>query len=177
MIALPPTKIVQIAFVVANLGEGIQRWVRTTGAGPFFVIERPVMQNPLYLGKPCNSDYAVAAGYLGSMQIELIEVRNDVPSIFSALIAQRGEGYHHFMPVIDDFDATVARYAREGCPVVFSGTAPGIGRIAFADGTAQFGSHIEIVEPSPLIKQMHEVMRNAALDWDGSDPVRAFPLA
>jgi hypothetical protein len=46
---------------------------RTLGAGPWFLRERGVFPNQVYRGEPSTTALAIAIGYAGDMQIEIIQ--------------------------------------------------------------------------------------------------------
>lgn len=173
----PANSVFQIAYVVRDYRAAVERWVRTAGAGPFFLTDHTLLSNPRYRGAPSRAEYAVLMGYNGALQIELVQPLNDAPSIYKETLDRIGEGYHHFMPNVDDFDAAVARYAKEGCEPAFTAGVTGVGRVVYLDGLHSFGGFIEIVEPSPLFHQMNEFMHAASLYWDGRDPIRSLPGA
>jgi 6-phosphogluconolactonase (cycloisomerase 2 family) len=52
--------IMQIAYVVPDLHEAVQTWVRTMSIGPFFVREHVQYVEAEFEGKPCHADLSVA---------------------------------------------------------------------------------------------------------------------
>lgn len=165
----------QFAYVVRNLDEAVARWTRATGAGPFFLTDHRMMQDPIYRGGPSQGEYRSAMGYCGNIQIELVEATSDAPSIYNEVLDTQGEVFHHFMPVIDDFDTALQSYQDLGCEVAFSATVPGVGRVAFLDGRAVLGSFIELLENSETTRMIQGYMHQCAADWDGQDLLRSFP--
>lgn len=166
----------QFAYVVDRLEPAVERWIRTTGAGPFFLTDSAMLRNPMYRGEPSRAEYRIAMGFCGDVQIELIQQTNDAPSIYRELIDRQGEGYHHFMPWITDFEGSIAAYAQEGCSVAMTADIPGIGRLAYVDGVAKFGGFIELVEPSDILPMAIQLQKDAARDWDGSADLRPLPV-
>jgi hypothetical protein len=160
--------IVQMAYVVSSLEDSAHAWNRTVGAGPFFTGDHSVMREGTYRGQKSEAEFRYAVSYSGAIQIELIEQTNDAPSIYREVLASTGPGYHHFMPLVADFDAAVLSYARAGAELAFEGRSARLGRVAFVDGRRQFGGFVEIVEPSPTFLRGQDILKMACADWDGS---------
>jgi hypothetical protein len=47
-------------------------------------------------------------------------------------------------------------------------------RFAFADANADMGHYLELYQDDDGIRRFYEFVRNAALGWDGHDPVRSL---
>src|SRR5882724_11898268 len=82
----PPTKsvnakILQIAYVVDNLDAVMRGWTETVGAGPFFAQKNMHVETE-YRGQPSWIDVSAAFGQGGAVQVELIEVHGDNPSVY-----------------------------------------------------------------------------------------------
>ena len=64
----------QMCWVVPDLDAAIGHWLRTTGAGPFFVFDDLHFDDGVYRGAPSDVQPCRAAiGQHGDMQIELVE--------------------------------------------------------------------------------------------------------
>ena len=73
---------------------------------------------------------------------------------------------------VDDLDTAIADFGAQDMPLaqlseVTSGT-----RYAFVDATVSLGHMLELYEPSEQLTGFYDMVRNAAKDWDGSDPIR-----
>lgn len=167
--------IIQVAYVVPDLHEGIDHWVRRMGAGPFFLMEHMKPENPLYRGQPLCPDYSAALGFSGSLQIELIQQHDDTPSIYKEFVDRGGYGCHHILREVRDVAAAVAEFEKAGCPAVWSGNITGIGPFAYVDAAKQLGGYVELFHMSPLLLQLWAHMADASSNWDGSDPIRQLP--
>ncbi len=62
----------QIAWVVRNLEESVDNWMRVSGLGPWTVFRNVAMAGKLD-GQAAKVRMHVALGYQGDMEIELIE--------------------------------------------------------------------------------------------------------
>jgi len=163
--------IMQLAYVPRDLDAAIAFWTRTMGAGPFFRLAHIAYKAATYRGQPSDVDFSVLIGYWGDMQIELIEQHNDAPSIYSAWTDAGQEGLHHVCLVVDDI-----ANARVVCATAGATVAQEI----FLDGYEAFyvdtgggpGTMVEVLERSEGFAAVCAMMRDAARDWDGKDPVR-----
>jgi hypothetical protein len=69
-------------------------------------------------------------------------------------------------------DQDVERYRNLGIePVQWGSTATGI-RFAYLGTDAHSGAMIELIEHGPAIDGFFALVRDAAVGWDGSNPVR-----
>ena len=85
---------------------------------------------------------------------------------------KRGWGFHHFGISCADFDADVAHYRSLGHEMALYGVA-GVGaRAAYMDTLGVLPGMIELIEMTEKTEAFFAMMKAAAEDWDGSDPVR-----
>ncbi|MBI1392358.1 MAG: ABC transporter permease [Alphaproteobacteria bacterium] len=164
-------KIVQIAYVVNDVHEAAERWVRTFGVGPFFILDRPQVGDPMHRGKPQKVEFSAALAQAGDVHIELIEQHCDSPSCYRDLIPKGQEGFHHVAVIVEDYKSEVARYEGMGFPVAASGM---FGPLSFCyvDASPVMMGMIEILEDLPFIHNYFARVREAAEAWDGSNPIR-----
>jgi hypothetical protein len=73
----------------------------------------------------------------------------------------------------EEFDADYELAIEAGCQVAHRGTLAG-GRFVYFDTRYPFGCAIELSEQSPAKKAVFGAIRDAAVDWDGADPVRPY---
>jgi hypothetical protein len=166
--------IVQICQVTRDRDRSIASWIGLYGAGPFFVADFR-LEGHHYRGRPVTADVRVGLAFCGSLLIELAQPNGVGPSIYHEVLESRGEAVHHFWKPSADLDAEIARYAAKGCPVIAGGPIPGMGRQAFVDTRAETGVFTEILELADWVYGALDLMRQAHLCWDGSDPVRPYP--
>ena len=118
----------QLAFVVPSLEEAIEHWVRTAGAGPFFVFEELHFTESTYRGRPADVQPCRAAiGQHGDMQIELIQPLDDSPGIWNEVVPFGQAGFHHTGLYCTDYEAEKAQYLASGAALAFEGVD---GRVA-----------------------------------------------
>lgn len=162
----------QIGYLVRDIDAAIAWWVRM-GIGPWYVI-REIALKTRYRGQPCEVVQTIALANSGEMQIELIQQHGDTPSVYTEFLTTRGEGFHQFAWWVKDFDAAIAAAEQAGFPVVWSSAEPGGVQFAYVEPPGGPVPIIEIMELNEVTEGMAALVRGAAQDWDGTDPVRSL---
>jgi hypothetical protein len=116
-----------------------------------------------------------ALAQAGSMQIELIQPTGDGPSAYRDTVPMGRPGFHHIALWSNDVDADIALYVEQGFDVAARGRASGIVDFAYIDTSAVLGHMIELVQGSDMIRSVFSGVADAAINWDGTDPVRSYP--
>jgi catechol 2,3-dioxygenase-like lactoylglutathione lyase family enzyme len=168
-----PGPIRQIGYIVDDLDAALAPWV-DLGVGPWFVM-RGIPIRASYRGQPCEVSISMALANSGEMQIELIQQEGDTPSVYTEFLRGDGPGYHQLAYWTEDFDATMASVRDAGWPVVWLGGEDVGTRFAYVEppnGPAYISQVIEIMENNEITAGMGKFVRDAAVDWDGSDPIR-----
>jgi Glyoxalase/Bleomycin resistance protein/Dioxygenase superfamily len=166
-----PGPIRQIGYVVRDLESALADWL-ALGVGPWFVV-REHTQKVVYRGEPCEVTISIAMANSGDLQIELIHQHGNRPSIYTEFLDSGREGFHQFAWWTTDFDAAVASAEAAGWPVVWSGGASATTSFAYVEAPAGGPATVfEIMELTDATSGMGVFMRDAALDWDGGDPIR-----
>lgn len=165
--------VMQNGFVVDDLEAAIDHWTRVMHVGPFFLFERIAFAECWYRDRPATDiDLTVAIAYWGDVQIELIQQRNDVASIYTDFRARQGSGLQHMGVITESVGRDLELLARQGVqPVQHGRTVAGM-RFAYVNTDFHPGGMIELIEAGPQGLSFFEKMRIAALGWDGSKPVR-----
>ncbi|OBG95380.1 glyoxalase [Mycobacterium sp. E136] len=170
-----PGPIRQIGYVVTDIDRAIAGWLEL-GVGPWFVM-RDLTLAARYRGEPCEITQSLALSNSGDMQLELIQQQSEAPSVFTEFLDAHGEGFHQFAYWATDFDATMRAIAEAGWPVVWSGGEDVGTRFAYVEppaGRAQVAQIIEIMELTDITSGMASFVRDAAANWNGSDPIRVL---
>jgi len=172
MNSLRETRFMQMCWVVPNLEQAMAHWTRTAGVGPFFVFDAVPFDNPVYRGRPTTSpDVTAAMAQGGEVQIELVQLNDDAPSLWTDVVPRGKLGIHHTAIVCDDYDAELAAYIASGAEVAFSGLMMG-SPVCWVDTTATLGVMVELITANPVAEAVFGQIRAAAENWDGKDPVR-----
>lgn len=168
----PDDGIIQMAFTVASLEDAMRDFTANLRAGPWFVFRRLAGAAPRYRGEPARAANDIALGFAGNMQIELIQPLDDQPSVYRETILARGHGFHHFGVAARDFEKACAAEAAKGFELAFTDAVEGVGRVAYYDTRGALPGMLELIEASPRLEELFSLMREAARNWDGTNPVR-----
>lgn len=161
----------QIGFVVRDIDAAMQSFVGM-GIGPWYVL-RDLPLKTIYRGQPCQVTQSIALANSGALQLELIQQHGDDPSIFTEFLDSRGEGFHQLAWWVQDFNATVAAAVAAGYPVVWQGAEGGT-PFAYLEVPSGPVTIIEIMELNEITEGMATLVRSAAENWDGTDPIRSL---
>lgn len=165
----------QAGYVVPDLDAALDHWTRRMKVGPFFLYPQPVpIARVVYRGQVLDRTdiiRRVAVGYAGDMMIELIEP-GPAPSAYREFIAAGLQGLHHIGAVAEDFEGVRAQMIADGATVVMEGSLPGATFCYLEFGNDPPGTLYEIMDGSEARRRKFGAFREAARDWDGSDPVR-----
>lgn len=165
----------QLGYVVDDIEAGMKHWSEVMGVGPWFYNPRVPIEDFMFEGKRYEPDNSVALANSGPMQVELIQVRNDVPSMYRDFMARGLRGLQHVAFWTTRFDEDLAMMEGRGFTVKMSGTVGRNGRFVYFAQQHHPGSCIELSEVVGPKGRMFDMIREAAADWDGKDPVRPFP--
>lgn len=167
-------QIVQMAYVVEDVRQAIDWWVSDAGVGPWFLLDSFMGPDHVYRGEPSRADVAIAMGFSGDMNIELIQPKDDRPSVYRELIDRRGFGFHHIGIASEDVDRDIAAYEAKGYQLAFRAGVPTGGAVAYMDGGVRLPHFVELIPATAGFDQAMTSWWRQSRDWDGSDPVRPF---
>ena len=167
-------RIIQNAYYVPDIDEGIARFHALWGLGPFFVRRHIQLENVTYRGSSSELDISAAYTQSGDLMIELVTQHNDAPSIFRDRFAADESGFHHVALDFGDHDARVAEYNLKGVESVTSfRTNEGRGA-TYLDTFNTLGHATEIYIVNDSLKELYAAVRHASETWDGQELVRAL---
>ena len=162
----------QNGYVVRDIETALAHWTEVLGVGPFFYFERVPIEDFRYRGEPSPLEVSIALANWGELQIELIEQRNDAPSMYRDFLASGQEGLQHVACWYDSLDAPLAEAERRGLRVGQSGCIGEQGRFAYLETEAHGGTVVELSEISGSKGRFFAHVRDSAASWDGEEPVR-----
>ncbi len=169
----------QVAYLVPDIEAAMDYWANVLGVGPWYYNPRVPIQNYTYRGERHEPHNSVALANAGGVQIELLQTRNDVPSMYRDFQRAGHVGGQHVAYWTEDFDADLARAEAAGFKVCMSGEVGENGRFVYFEDGKHPGLHpgalIELSEVAGPKGRLFTLIREAAKDWDGSEPVRPFP--
>jgi hypothetical protein len=73
----------------------MRHWTEVLGVGPFYYIERVKRDWFRYRSEPSDAEVSIALANSGDLQIELIQQRNDAPSMYRDFLNSGREGLQH----------------------------------------------------------------------------------
>ena len=166
----------QAGYVVDDIEAAMDYWSRVLGVGPFFYKEQVPIENYTYRGESYRPHNSVALANSGPLQVELIQTRNDVPSMYRDFTQAGFRGVQHVAYWTESFDQDLARAETAGFVVCMGGEVGENGRFVYFEDTSGLpGTTIELSEVAGPKGKLFKLIRDAAIGWDGKDPVRAFP--
>lgn len=171
-IGQPYGSVIQEAYIVPDIEKAIWDFHKTLNIGPFFIAEHFPLINATYRGAPCDADVTLAIGFSGNMSYELIQQNNQAPSPWLETKEKRGWGFHHKAIACLDFEAELERYNKAGFETVLHSEVSFGTLAAYVDTTAANFGMIELIEMNEAVEDFFHMMKEAAVNWDGKDPIR-----
>ncbi len=164
-------EILQNGYVVDNLDQAMAQWL-ALGVGPFVRLDVDIAGAD-YRGTPQPMRARFGLAQAGGIQIELIEPVGDHPCAYRDTVKPGQSALHHVMMIARDYDAEMAALREAGFAVATEADLGGQ-RFAYVDTSATIGCMLEVIEDSATIRAINAAVTAAAVDWDGSDPIRSY---
>src|ERR1700761_890989 len=170
----------QVAYLVPDIEAAMDYWSRVLGVGPWYYNPKVPIGNYTYRGARYEPHNSVALANAGGLQIELLQIRNDVPSMYRDFLRAGLKGVQHFAYWTESFDTDLARAEAAGFKVCMGGEVGENGRFVYfetpaANNSAWPGTVVELSEVAGPKGRLFKLIHEASVDWDGAVPVRAFP--
>jgi|SRR5690606_18212319 len=165
----------QLGYVVKDIEAAMEYWSNTLGVGPWYYNPKVPIKNYRYRDESHEPHNSVALANSGFVQVELIQCRNDVPSMYRDFLQAGNTGLQHVAYWTESYDDDLARLLAQGFRPVMSGEVGERGRFVYFDTEYHPGTVIELSEVAGPKGKLFDLIRNESREWDGRDPVRAFP--
>lgn len=166
--------ITQLGYVVRDIEASMQGFI-ASGIGPWFYLKNIQPGNFTYRGAPSAMAMDVAVANSGDIQIELITPVNDAPSMYRDFLAAGHEGLQHFAYWSEDYQELYDRARAAGFTVGQEGEIGGpTGRFAYLETETHPGTVIEISDLGGTKKVVFDLIKLAAANWDGSNPIQVI---
>ncbi|MGA7975527.1 MAG: VOC family protein [Pseudolabrys sp.] len=165
----------QLGYVVPDIESAMRYWADTMGVGPWFYNPKVPIEDYQYDGRCYDVHNSVALANSGFAQVELIQTRNDAPSMYRDFLQAGHVGLQHIAYWTEQFDRDLAAMEARGFRVKMGGTVGANGRFVYFDKEMHPGTVIELSEVVGPKGAMFRAIHEASVGWDGSDPVRPFP--
>lgn len=161
----------QVGYVVKDIEKSMLQWAEL-GIGPWFYAQEVPVDNFLYKNTPSDLQMSVALANSGFVQIELIQQRNDAPSLYRDFLETVGEGMHHIAYWTEKFDEQSKLFLDNSYTIGHSGSIGVNGRFTYFIKEALPETIIELSEMSGFKGEYFKAIAEAATNWDGSEPIR-----
>lgn len=165
----------QLGYVVDDIEAAMAYWSDTLGVGPWYYNPKVPIRNYLYDGQIYEPHNSVALANSGFVQVELIQTRNDVPSMYRDFRQAGRTGLQHVAYWTERYDADLERLLRQGFKPRMSGEVGEQGRFVYFDTEYHPGTVIELSEVAGPKGRLFDLIRNTSENWDGEQAIRPFP--
>lgn len=169
----------QAGYVVRDIDSRMGFLSEKAGIGPWFVARNVRLPVCIYRGQRIELEMHAALANSGSHQIELIQQISPAPSIYTEWLDRYPDGspLQHVSSWEEDFDGAVERARFAGWIMIQEGRSA-TGPFAYLEHPDDPQLVFEITRKGPERRSIFEQVARAAVDWDGSSPIReGWPLA
>ncbi len=157
----------QLGHVVKDLDAAVAAWQNKLGVGPWTIM-RGITLHCAFDGQASEPQIDIALAYRGDMQIELIQQHNAAPSPYLSHQQSGQFGLHHMAFLTETIHRDVERLQAAGLNLACDIRMPMGGRyVYFRSPIADEHSYIELLEATPLMKQMFASGIHGATQWQG----------
>src|SRR5690625_4006022 len=111
----------QLGYVVDDIEVAMAYWAGTMGVGPWFYNPRVPIEDYRYDGEAHEVHNSVALANAGFIQVELIQTRNDAPSMYRDFQRAGRSGLQHVAYWTEHFESDLATMEACGFGVKMSG--------------------------------------------------------
>ena len=138
----------QNGYVVRDIEASMREWL-VLGVGPWFYFGDVQMDWFRHRGADSAPEVSIALANSGDLQIELIQQRNDAPSLYRVFLDSGREGLQHLSYWTIDYQALYDEAGRLGFTVGHEGCIGGErGRFAYLEHERAPGHIVEISDVS-----------------------------
>ena len=144
------TGVAQIAFVVKNLHDTVEKYYRYFGIAPWHIYTygKPLVKRMTIRGKETEYKMKVALSYFGDMRVEIIEpLEGD--TLYKEFVEKHGYGVQHLGFLVDDMEEALKIAEEAGFKMIMDGSGFGLagdGHYAYLDTEDEIGITIELIE-------------------------------
>ena len=161
----------QMGLVVRDIDRAMQHWIEVCGVGPWFVAEKLPLDGFWYKEQPYDIHITVALANSGDVQLELIQQRDRTPSMYRDFLTAGHEGLQHWSSWPENYQELLDRALKNGWTIGQRGETAR-GPFVYFLNEGHPGTVIEMAELTPTRRRIFDAVREAAIDWDGRDPIR-----
>jgi|TARA_B100000315_G_C14309260_1_gene465540 hypothetical protein len=161
----------QMGYVVKDIDAAMRHWIDVCQVGPWFYVDKLVVQDFTYKGQPSDPHISIALANSGDMQLELIQQRDTSPTLYQDFLNAGNEGLQHFSTWPENYQEIYDEALAAGYTVGQEADSPR-GPFVYFEQEGHPGTVIEMAEMNEPRRRIFDGVREAAVDWDGSDPIR-----
>ncbi|NYT76039.1 VOC family protein [Alcaligenaceae bacterium] len=164
----------QIGYVVSDIEKAMKHWSDVLGVGPWFYKEDVGTTEFRYYGNNSQPPkLSIALANSGSLQIELIQQRDDAPSLYLDSLKRGGECAQHVAYwTADRFDEYAKVLHERGYVEGHGGRMGTRGRFGYFLHPDLPSGVIELSEMTGGKGEYFEEIRRASVGWDGLEPIQ-----
>lgn len=164
----------QVGYVVRDIEKAMRHWSDVLGVGPWFYKEDVGTTEFRYHGQLSTPPrLSIALANSGSLQLELIQQRDDAPSLYRDSLQRSGECAQHIaFWTLDHFDQYCGQLLARGYVEGHGGRMGLRGRFAYFVHPDLPSGMIEVSEMKGGKGEYFDEIRAAGASWDGTDPIR-----
>lgn len=164
----------QVGYVVRDIEKAMRHWSDVLGVGPWFYKEDVGTTEFRYHGQLSTPPrLSIALANSGSLQLELIQQRDDAPSLYRDSLQRSGECAQHIaFWTLDHFDEYCGQLLARGYVEGHAGRMGLRGRFAYFVHPDLPSGMIEVSEMKGGKGEYFDEIRAAGASWDGTDPIR-----
>ena len=115
----------QNGYVVRDIRAAMDHWIKVMGVGPWFYIDRVKTDYFRHRGRDSAVEMSIALANSGDLQIDLIQQRNDAPSMYKEFLDSGCEGLQHMSYWTRDYQGLYDRALSLGYKVGHEGQIGG----------------------------------------------------
>lgn len=164
----------QIGYVVHDIEKAMDHWSRVLGVGPWFYKEKVNTTEFTYYGQPSAfPDLSIALANSGGIQLELIQQRNDAPSLYLDFLNTGAQGVQHLAYwTFEHFDAYREKLLGQGYQEGHAGRmGEGRGRFSYLLHPEMPGNVVELSEMTGGKGEYFAKVAEASAMWDGKESI------
>ncbi len=147
------------------------------GVGPFLFLDEGTGRPPnpsFYRGREVAVELRIAFGFVGDVQLEIIQQVNDAPSPYRDFLGKGREGLQHLGYWVDDHARACAQVEQAGYSKEFEIPVPGQHEsIIYYRAPDLIGPSVEIVPPR--WRRARQAVFDRLGAWQGGDPIIRYP--
>ncbi|HJM91328.1 MAG: VOC family protein [Alphaproteobacteria bacterium] len=161
----------QMGYVVKDMDAAMRYWIDVCQVGPWFYIDKLAVDDFRYKGQPSRPHISIALANSGDVQIELIQQRDTAPTMYQDFLNAGNEGLQHFSTWPENYNEIYEKALAAGYTVGQESTSPR-GPFVYFEQEGHPGTVVEMAEMNETRRRIFDGVRDAAVDWDGADPIR-----